>query len=320
MLSYDRDAFAALLLTMALLPDHEEYQRPLSTKEFRRLEKQVKDSSLKRVGALQGTDVYQLTTTLNMEDDEAYRIYGLVNRNVQMGILIEKLLLKDIDVVCTFNREYAERIRTYLKDAAPIYYYYHGNYDLFERPAISILGNSGVRTTPELRNGIRKLVQNATAHGFSIITGGEPGVSKVALDAVVEFGGTLIDVLGGNMYEHMENETIKSLLDAGRAGIICTEHPEAMLTVSHAANRNRLIFALSDAAFVCNTDGKRAEVEAVHGKYAEWIYAWTGHPSTAALISAGAAPVADLAEVDLDKLAPHWRRSGSQQMNMFDLL
>ena len=145
-------------------------------------------------------------------------------------------------------------------------------------------------------------------------------MARVAAGAVLEHGGTLVDVLGGGLYEHMEYEPIAQLLSEQRAALVSLEHPEAMFTVSHAIARNKVAFALADAAFICNTDNKRGELDALHNHYCDWIYALSGAACNQPLISHGATPVADLRGFDFAGMCRHWQSSQSEQMSMFDLL
>ena len=45
-MKHNDDAYAAMLLTMALSPNKEEYARPLSVQEFRQLERSVGNSGM----------------------------------------------------------------------------------------------------------------------------------------------------------------------------------------------------------------------------------------------------------------------------------
>ena len=319
-MAYTNDGFATMLLTMALSPNREEYARPYSTQEFYRLEQRVRESSFHSIGDLLGVDISGLMMRLDISEEEGYRIYTLLNRGVQLGYSLESFMMKEIEVLTVYNNEYPERLMRRMKGAAPPFLYRCGNPLLIGGPAIAILGISGVKTTPEVRDGVITLVKQAAKHGYSVVTGGELGVSRVAAGAVLEHGGTLIDVLGGALYEHMQYEPIARLLGENRMAVVSLEHPEAMFTVSHAIARNKVIFALSDAAFVCNTDNKRGELDALHNRYCDWIYAFSGAACNHALIARGATPVADLRRFDFENMSRHWRGSQSEQLNMFDLL
>ena len=49
-MNYSDDAFATMLLTMALSPNREEYARPLGTLELKKLEEKVRESELFHIG------------------------------------------------------------------------------------------------------------------------------------------------------------------------------------------------------------------------------------------------------------------------------
>lgn len=318
-MAYTSDAYATMLLTMALSPNREEYARPYSTQEFFKLEQRVRESSMHGVGDLVGIDISGLMMRLNISEEEGYRIYTLLNRAVQLGYAIEKFMIKGIDVVTVHNEEYPERLRRKMKHAAPPFFYLCGNAQLIGKPAVAIVGISGVKTTPEVREGVEKLVRDAAQMGYTVVTGGELGVSRVAAAAVLQYGGAMIDVLGGGMSEHLGYEPVQQLMQEGRMAVLSMEHPEAMFTVTHAIARNKVLFALSDAAFVCNTDNKRGETDALHNHYCDWIYALSSHPNNNALITRGAIPIADLRSFDFVQTSQHWRGSQAVQMNIFDL-
>ena len=319
-MGYNSDEYAAMLLTMALSPNREEYAHPYSVQEFARLEERIRDSCYHSVGDLLGVDISGLMLHLDISEEEGYRIFTLLGRGVQLGYSIDTFMTHGVEVITSFSSEYPERLKRRMRGAVPPFFYRAGNVSLIGRPAIAIVGISGVKTTPEVRDGILTMVRKASKLGYAVITGGELGVSRVAAGAVLEQGGALIDVLGGGLYEHLEYETIAALLKEDRAAVLSMEHPEAMFTVSHAIARNKVLFALADAAFICNTDNKRGETDALRNRYCDWIYAWSGYPANSTLISRGATPVADLRGFDMEDMSRHWRGSQSEQMSLFDLL
>lgn len=318
-MNYCDDAFATMLLTMALSPNREEYARPFSVQEFKRLEEAVRTSSIHQMGKLLNVDIGGLMMYLDISEEEAYRVFTLLNRSVQLTYALEGFVKDGIEVVTIYDEAYPRRISRKMRQAAPPFFYRCGDREMLNKPAIAIMGISGVKTTNEVREGIELLVRRAVDQGYAIITGGELGVSRVVAGLVDELGGTLIDVLGGNMTDHIQFEGMESLISEGRAVVLSLEHPEAMFTVSHAIARNKMLFALADAAFIFNTDGKRGETDALQNHYCDWIYAWNGYPANQNLISKGAIPINDLRKLDLDEMSRHWNSSRSEQMSMFDL-
>ncbi|MEE1199851.1 MAG: DNA-processing protein DprA [Christensenellales bacterium] len=319
-MAYSADAFATMLLTMAITPNREEYVRPYGTAEFRRLEEAVKGSKYNGVGELMGVDISGLMIHLGITEEEGYRIFALLNRSVHLGYAMEKFMNSGIDVLTVYNDEYPACIKNKMGETAPPVIYQAGNPTLLGTPALAIMGISGVRTTPEVRKGIAAIVSDAVAHGYGLITGGELGVSNVVASAVAEQGGKLIDVVGGDMLNHLSREPIAQLLESGQMAVVSMEHPEAFLTISHALSRNKILFALSEAALIVNTDNKRGEIEALNNRSCNWIYAWTGCPDNMTLIGRGATPVEDLSEFNFQEKARVWKNSRSEQMSMFDFL
>lgn len=318
-MNYSDDAFAAMLLTMALSPNREEYARPYGVQEFRKLESAVRSSGLHHLGRLLNLDISGIMMNIGVSEEEAYRIFTLLNRGVQLTYGLENFLQQGVDVVTVYDAAYPRRILRKMGDSAPPFFYRCGNPDLLKGPAIAIMGISGVKTTGEVRDGVEMLVRGAARLGYAVLTGGELGVSRVAAGMVAEHGGTLVDILGGGMQEHVHDEAVSRLIDANRAAVISLEHPEAMFTVSHAIARNKLLFSLADAAFIFNTDGRRGETDALHNRYCDWIYAWTGYPGNQTLIARGATPLSDFRGLDFDEMCRHWNSSQAEQINMFDL-
>ena len=319
-MNYTNDAYVTMLLTMALSPNREEYARPFSTQELKRLEEKVRAGGLYHIGRLANIDISGLMLKLDISEEEAYRIYTLLNRSVQLSYTIENHLRQGVEVITCYDDEYPQRIRRRMEDAAPPVFYRCGNQELLQSPMLAIVGISGVKTTPEVRDCVETLVRNAVRLGYTILTGGELGVSRVAMNMTAEYGGTLVEVLGGDMMSHIHEDGIAELLATQRAAVVSLEHPEALFTVSHAIARNKFIFSLAEAAFVFNTDGKRGELDAIRNRYCDWIYAWTGYANNQTLLMRGAIPAGNITEMDFGDLSRHWRDSESEQLNIFDML
>ena len=319
-MNFSDDAFVTMLLSVALSPNREEYARPLSTPELKRLEERVRESGLHRLGRLMNVDISGLMVQLDISEEEAYRIYTMLNRGVQLTYALESYQRQGIELLTRFDDNYPQRPRRRMGDAAPPVFYCCGNEALLHKPMLAIVGISGVKTSPEVREAIEFLVRGAVRRGYAILTGGERGVSRVAQGVANQCGGTLVEVLGGGMLEHIQEEGTSDMLAEGQAAVVSLEHPEALFTVTHAIARNKLLFSMAEAAFVFNTDGKRGEQDALRSRYCDWIYAWTGCAANHGLIARGAMPVTDVPSLDLDELSRHWKGGESEQLNIFDML
>ena len=314
------DAYAAMLLTLALSPNKEEYARPFGVQEFRRLEAAARASRYRRLGALLDVDISGMMMYLGLSEEESYRAYTLLHRGVQLSYALDGYGAEGLDIITQYDGDYPARLETKLGQAAPPALYCCGDVSLLSRPTIAIAGISGVRTTPQARQAVETLVRGAMRLGYAVITGGELGVARLSATLICENGGTLIDVLGGGMHEHLKSDSIARMVGEGRAAVLSAEHPDALFTISHAIARNKLLFALADAVFIFNTDGRRGETDALQNRACDWVYAWEGYEGNRTLIAKGAVPFGALTDESLDAMSRHWSSSQARQVSMFDLI
>ena len=319
-MNFNDDGYAAMLLTMALSPDKEEYARPYATQEFRALEAAVRRSELRRLGRLLETDISGLMIYLNLSEEEGYRAYTLLHRSVQLTYALESFARQGIEAVTCYDAGYPARLKRKLGDAAPPFFYRCGNAELLNKPSVAVVGIQGVRTDDRVRETLDWLVRGAVEAGYTIITGGELGVSRVAGTLAGQVGGALLDVLGGGMTKHIHSDGVAELIAMNCGAAVSLVHPDAPFTVPHAIARNKVLFSLADAAFIFNTDGRRGETDILQNRYCDWVYAWEGDPGSRALISRGAISMDSLKNTPFKDMSRHWNSSSAEQLSLFDLL
>ena len=319
-MNYTDDSFAAMLLTMALTPDREEYARPLNAKEFKELETAARQSSYGSLGKLLSADISGLMIYLHLSEEEALRVYTLLNRSVQLTYAMENLAKEAIEIVTCYDDEYPQTLTQRLKDQAPVFFYRCGDPDLLIHPAIAIVGIGGLKTDNAVRAFLKKLVSNAVDRGYSILTGGEPGVSYVGACAADACGGRVVDIVGGDMIKYLHTDKVAERVVSGRGLVMSTVHPEALFTIPHATARNKLLFALAQAVFVFNTDGRRGEQSLIQSRACPNVYAWNGFEWNHPLIYHGATAFDVKNNLDFDAMCAHWQAGNVQQMSLFDLL
>lgn len=316
---HNDDSFAAMLLTLTLTPDKDEIVRPLTTAEFSRLALRAASGKGRSIGSLIGMDMSGILDALDCTEDEAYRICMLLNRAMPLSYALEKFNGDGIEIVTRFNDEYPTRLGDRLDQAAPAAFYLSGNPQVLSCPMIAVMGIGGVKLPENAAQQVRKLIEQARDGGYGVVSGGEPGIARLAAQAAKEAGVPYVDVLGGDMSRHCATSPVREMLAEDRCAVISLLHPDALFTVGHAIARCKLIYALSSAAFVFNTDGKRGEGEAMKNRYCEGIYAWD-IPQPAAnrqLIAKGAIPVSDFGQLRFDRLAANWKMAQAEQLRFF---
>lgn len=319
-MNYSTDSYAAMLLCLALAPNKEEYARPLSTSEYRDVCRRAKASAARRIGNLMGVDISGLMQLLSMTEEEAYRIYMLMSRSVQLSYAMEAFAVKGIRIVTEFDEEYPQRLVKRAKDDAPPVLYLYGSAETLNVPSIGILGMSGIKTSSEVRASIEAVASFAKEAGYRVMTGGELGVSRVMEGFVIDGDCDLTSVMAGGLSDYLERPETRALYAEGRLSAVSLEHPDALFTIPHAITRNKMLISLAEAVFIFNSDCKRGETDALRSKRSDWIYAWNGYPGNHPLINKGAISFGLLTEKTLRDMTQLWRYSRSEQLSLFDLM
>lgn len=319
-MNYSTDSYAAMLLCLALSANREEYAHPLSTSEYREVCRRVKTSSARHIGGLMGVDISGLMQLLEMSEEEAYRIYTLMSRSVQLSYTMDGFTALGIRIITEFDEGYPERLSKRAGDDAPPVIYVYGSSETLNMPSIGILGMSGIKTSAEVRASIEAIASFAKSAGYRVMAGGELGVSRVMEGFVCEGDCSLTSVMAGGLSDYIARPETRRLFSEGRLSAVSLEHPEALFTVPHAIARNKMLMSLAEAVFIFNTDGKRGESDALRHKRSDWIYAWNGYPGNHPLINKGAISFGLLNEKTLNDMTQLWRYSRSEQLSLFDLL
>lgn len=320
MINFTEDGYAAMLLTTVLSPDKDEYARPYSAAEFRALEAKARASRFGSVGGLLNADVSGLMIYLGLTEPQAIRLFTLLNRMIQLMYMLEGFERRGIQAVTCYDDAYPRRVLRKLGAAAPVSFFHCGPTELLDSRAVAILGMRGVRTSDAVRRAVAMLAERAAGQGYAVITSGEPGVSQVAAAALDACGGRLIEVLGGGMSERLEQDDMALRVATNRAAALSLAHPDALSTPHRAADRTRLMFSMSDAVFIFNTDGRRGEVEMLQNKVCDWVYAWAKRPENQPLVARGAIPFDDVSHWDFPTLSQQWQSSDSEQLSIFDMM
>ena len=101
--SLTNNSFAAILLTVPLSPNREEYVRPLAVHEFQLLQQKMANAGLIGPGVLYENNITQLMLALDITEEEALRMYTLLHRDVQMNYAIEDLYANGIRVATCYD-------------------------------------------------------------------------------------------------------------------------------------------------------------------------------------------------------------------------
>lgn len=240
---------AILLLTAPLLTDAgEDSTEVLRPSEYKRVA-QLLTQLNRRPEDLLSEDklIGELEALVDTE-----RIRRLLSRGFQLSQAFDRWETRSIWVVSKCDPEYPMRIKERLKESAPAIMYGCGNADLSESDALAVVGSRDVNESlVEYTEGVGRLAALSKA---TLVSGGARGIDQSAMRGALEAGGKAVGVLADSLERASLLREHRELLMDNQLLLISPYDPSASFNIGHAMQRNKLIYALADAALVVNSD------------------------------------------------------------------
>jgi DNA processing protein len=163
------------------------------------------------------------------------------------------LIDSNIDCILFFEESYPKRLHEVLNTAIPPVLYYYGNKNILKEKGAAILGEMELSERGE--NIAFLSAKELASHKIATISGMAKGIEIVHRSAVLHDGTTII-VLPCGMFHFKVSEILKDVFDADKIIVISPFYPSSESNKYNAYIRNRLICALSYAAYFveCSTD------------------------------------------------------------------
>ena len=202
-------------------------------------------------GDLLGDDASELLRKLEGNFDRQ-RLEQLLGRSMQLAFALEHWQQCSIQVISRADSSYPRRLKKTLKYRSPSLLYVCGNVDLLDGGGLAVVGSRKVGR--ELLDYTLKVGEMAAAADCTIISGGAKGVDQASMQGAAQAGGKVIGVLANSL------ENVVLLRDNRNALLneellLCSPfEPSARFQAWQAMDRNKLIYALADAALVVQSD------------------------------------------------------------------
>ena len=242
---------AILLLTAPLIVGRAEPSTDLLTHgDYKRLAQFLHDRQRQPADLLAAADQELLEECQQLIDGD--RLRRLLDRGFLLSQAIERWQTRAIWVVSRADDAYPGRLKTRLKDDAPPVLYGCGDGTILDTGGLAVVGSRQVSDTLiEYTEGIGSIVAQASR---TLVSGGARGVDQAAMRSAREAGGTIVGVLPDSLERTALNREHRNHLMDGQLVIVSPYDPSAGFNVGHAMQRNKLIYALADAALVVSTD------------------------------------------------------------------
>jgi len=245
---------AILLLTAPLIAGRTGSNSELLTHgEYKRLTRHLRDMQRQPSDLLstEASDLLQQCQPVI----ETERLKRLLGRGFLLSQVIERWQTRAIWVVSRADAEYPRRLKARLREDAPAVIYGCGDITLLESGGLTVVGSRHVDDT--LINYTMSIGSLAARFHRTIVSGGAKGIDQAAMRGALESGGKVCGVLADSLEKTAMNREHRNLLLEGQMVLISPYDPNAGFNVGNAMQRNKLIYALSDASLVVSSDLKK---------------------------------------------------------------
>ena len=252
-----RDTQAILLLCSRFAP--REQVEPLDTREYSRVEELLQQRSLRPGDLLDRTDLDWAATGI-----DPARIAQLLDRAMGLGLATERWANGGLWVISRSDDDYPSRLLQHLGRSAPPLLWGVGERSLPASGGIAIVGSR------EIDDAAAKWAEDVAAacarEAITVISGGARGTDQIATAAALNEGGRVIAVLPEGLGRPSVVSRYREAIVDGRLLLLSPVYPDAAFTIGNAMGRNKVIYAMAEAAVIvradANTGGTWAGAEA----------------------------------------------------------
>ncbi len=190
---------------------------------------------------------------------DAKRLTRLLDRGFLLSQAVEHWQQRAIWVLSRADAGYPRRLIDRLGADAPPILYGCGECDLLDSPGLAVVGSRHVND--EVREYAIRAGEVTAGAEYTLVSGGARGIDQAAMQGALDAGGRATGVLSNDLQRAVLQREHREFLMDGQLVLISPHDPAAGFNVGNAMGRNKLIYALADAALVVSSD---------HGKGGTW--------------------------------------------------
>lgn len=250
-ISVSANTQAILLLTAPLIAGHgESSQDFLTPAEYGKLARFLRETQRQPADLLASDPAELLVESGRVVNGD--RLKRLLARGFLLGQAIDRWQTRAIWVVSRADEEYPARLKERLKDLAPPVLYGCGDASLLNTGGLAVVGSRHADDSVlEYTMSVGRLTAEAKR---TLVSGSARGIDQAAMRGALMAGGKAVGVLADSLERAALNRDHRNLLMEGELVLISPYDPSAGFNVGRAMQRNKLIYALADAALVVNSD------------------------------------------------------------------
>ena len=242
---------AILLLTAPLIAGRSDSSSDVLTQsEYKQLARFLRDRQRQPSDLLapNAADLLQECHPLSDSD----RLKRLLGRGFLLAQVVERWHARAIWVVSRADGEYPKRLKTRLKDDSPPLLYGCGAAAILDAGGLAVVGSRNADDVLlEYAEDIGRLAAKA---GCAVVSGGARGIDQAAMRGALGAGGKVAGVSADSLERAALDREYRDFFMARQLVLVSPYDPAAGFHVGHAMQRNKLIYALADAALIVSSD------------------------------------------------------------------
>lgn len=205
---------------------------------------------------LQPSDLIATSSSVHIEACatlfDKQRLEALLSRGFLLSQALERWNSRSIWVLSRADAKYPARLKSKLKESAPVIIYGCGSLSNLEAGGLAVVGSRN--TSEELLTYSRTIGELAAKAKIVVVSGNARGVDQAAMKGGLDSQGKVVGVVSDSLEKAALSRDHRTAILEKRFTVISPFDPLAGFSVGNAMQRNKLIYALADAALVISSD------------------------------------------------------------------
>ena len=242
---------AVLLLTAPLRSSgRTEIGLPLALAEYTRLADRLVQLDRRPEDLLGGDAAAIIDAVADVCDPS--RLRSLLARGMQLAFAVDEWRKRAIQVVGRADPAYPDSLKRALAQASPPVLYVCGNPELLNAGGLAVVGSRNA--PPDLLAYADAQGALAAAANAVLVSGSARGVDQAAMDGAAAAGGRVVGVVPHGLADTALRRVHRAALMDSKLVLCSPYDPNTPFTSWQAHGRNKVIYALADAALVVQAE------------------------------------------------------------------
>ena len=177
---------------------------------------------------------------------------NLLVRGFQLAQALDLWASIGLWVIATQNSGYPSKLLAKVGQKSPPFLVGAGSLSNLNQKSLGVVGSrSADKQSLELAHSLGRFAAEISA---PIISGGARGVDQTAMQGALESGGVAVGIVADSLAKLVVQDDARDWINNDQLTFISVQDPYASFSIGGAMQRNKYIYALSDAAVVVESD------------------------------------------------------------------